>query len=66
MAFVFKPVVIRRVNEQKKRRRSRYYWAQYRDEHGNDVRRALKLPNGSGITDKAVAQSQHDSSVAIW
>ena len=56
MAFVFKPVVTGRKNGHKTRRRSRYYWAKYRDLDGREVRRVLVLPSGGRIADKEVAQ----------
>ena len=58
MAFVFKPVVTSKSKGEKRRRRSKFYWAQYEDSGGRSVRRALKLPGDRGITDKAVAESE--------
>jgi len=56
--FVFRPVVTGRRNGRRHRRRGSFYWAQYRDHTGETVRRSLRLPNGQGITDKAVAESE--------
>ncbi|NOT01459.1 MAG: tyrosine-type recombinase/integrase [Phycisphaerales bacterium] len=55
---VFKPVVIDHRGGRKRRRRGGYYWAKYRDDSGRVVRRALKLSNGKGIADKAVAEAE--------
>ena len=51
-------MVTSRVGGKKKKRRSRFYWAKYRDADGVVARDALKLPNGQGIRDKDVAQSE--------
>ena len=56
--FVFRPVVTGRRNGRRHRRRGSFYWAQYRDHTGETVRRSLRLPNGQGITDKSVAESE--------
>ena len=58
MAFVYKPVVTRTVNGCKRRRRTRYFWAQYVDTDGREVRRVLRLPNGSKVTDRRVAEAE--------
>ena len=55
---VFRPVVTRTRNGKKVRRRSGFYWAKYRGLDGRVVRHALKLPNGQGIRDKSVAQTE--------
>lgn len=53
---VYRPTTSRTLADgTKDRRHTRYYWAAYRDADGRVVRGALKLPNGSPITDKAVA-----------
>ena len=55
---VYRPVVTTTLAGKRQRRRSRYYWAKYCDAAGLEARHALKLPNGQGITDKAVAQAE--------
>ena len=58
MAFVYKPVIVRKRDGRRRRQRGPYYWAEYRDATGRIVRRKLKLPDDRGITDKAVAASE--------
>lgn len=60
MAFIFKPVVTKqRADGSKARRRSRNYWASYRDpETGEDRRVALRLPSGEPVTARDVAESE--------
>ncbi len=59
MAFVYKPVVVRKAKDgRKRRRRARFYWASYVGADGEERREALTLPNGEGITDKEVAQAE--------
>ena len=55
---VYKPVVIDKRDGKKRRRRGRFYWAKFVDADGDEVRRALKLSNGEGITDKEVARTE--------
>ena len=55
---VYKPVVTDKRDGKKRRRRGRFYWAKFVDASGDEVRRALKLSNGEGITDKEVARME--------
>lgn len=55
---VFRPVVTGRRDGKKTRRRSRFYWAKYRDNSGKVVRHAMKLANGNGVCDKTVAEAE--------
>jgi len=57
MAFVFRPVVIRKKNGKTIKRRSAFYWAEYVDTDGQMRREALKLPNGERITDRRAAEA---------
>jgi len=58
MAFVYRPVVIRKLADGRKvRRRSRYYWANYIDPtDGHERRAALLLPSGERVSDGEVAR----------
>jgi len=59
MAFVFRPVVIRRRAGRKVRRRSRFYWACYRDPtDGQEKREPLKFPSGVGVTSREAAEAE--------
>ena len=53
---VYRPSVTRSRNGEKSQRRTRFYWAKYRNAKGVEVRHALKLPNGDKVADKGVAK----------
>ncbi len=52
---VYRPTVTRTVKGKKRRKPSRFYWAEYVDHTGARQRHVLKLPNGQKVTDKTVA-----------
>ena len=60
MAFVYKPVVTSKTKGEKRRRRSRYYWASYMDESGQEVRRPLRLPNGTKIKNRLLKSAMSE------
>ncbi len=53
---VFRPTVTRQRAGKKSRTRSRFYWAKHRNALDIEVRHALKLQNGDGVSDKVVAE----------
>ena len=60
---VYRPVVTGRKGGTRTRRRSRLYWCKYRGPDGKYVHKALKLPDGQGVTDKEVAETTFRSLV---
>ena len=54
---VFRPTVTRSRNGKKVRKKTRFYWAKYRNAQGIEQRHALKIRNGDGVADKSVAEA---------
>src|SRR5882672_448855 len=57
MAFVFKPVITKKLDDGRKvKRRARYFWACYADPtDGQEKREVLTLPSGERVSNREVA-----------